>query len=87
MSAWHLHKWSFSTCTLNFLCDPIPYQWDGRQLFERVSTRINYAFIPDRHWGNRCFKRVLSALANLSPLRWDWLGLPIDEIEFKGRKC
>lgn len=86
MSAWHLHKWAFSTCTLNFLCDSIPYQWGGRPLFERVETRINYAFIPDRTWANRRLKSTLTALANLSPYHWDWLGLPIEEIEFKGRK-
>ena len=86
MAVWHLHKWAFSTCTPKLLCQALPYQWSGKSLFDMIELRINFAFIPERNLRNRCFKRVLSALANLSPFHWDWLGLPIDEIEFKGRK-
>lgn len=81
MAVWHLHKWIFSTYTPILLCSKIPYQWGGVQLFEKVLLRVNYNGVP--LWFGRC----LSRLANLSPHRWDWLGLPIEEIEFRGRKC
>ncbi len=81
MSAWHLHRWQFSTNTPLLLCDARPYQWGGRKLFEKVSLRINYV------WCRGVAGRICSRLANISPLHWDWLGLPIDEIEFTGRKC
>lgn len=80
LAQWHLHLWSFSVYSCTLLCDRIPYQWGGVQLFERLSVRINYIFIP------RFIGRPLAFLANIYPNAWDWLGLPIDEIEFKGRK-
>jgi len=81
ISVWHLHHNSFSTYTPELLCDQRLYQWEGKKLFEKSSLRINYV------WINPVLGRVLSFFANLSPLRWDWLGLPIDEIEFMARKC
>jgi len=77
---WHLHKWTFSTVTCSLLCSQIPYQWGGQKLFELEKIRINYVFIQ------KAIAAVLSVLANISPGRWDWCGLPIDEIEFWGRK-
>jgi len=77
---WYLHKWQFSTCTFDLLCTRCDYQWGGRQLFEKINLRINYIFI------SAFFGRTLSFLANLSPGKWDYLGLPIDELEFMGRK-
>lgn len=77
---WYLHKWPFSVLTCDLLCQAIPYQWKGRQLFEKKSLRINYIFI------GKILGRILEFFANLSPLKWDWLGLPIDEIEFFCRK-
>ncbi len=77
---WHLHKWPFSVVTCGLLCLKIPYQWNGVQLFEQTSLRINYIFIGKR------LGRILGYFANISPVKWDWLGLPIDEIEFEGRK-
>jgi len=81
MAAWHLHKWQFSTFTPELLCEARAYQWEGKKLFEKVSLRINFV------WLRPSLNRWLAYLANQSPLRWDWLGLPIDEIEFVGRKC
>lgn len=81
MATWHLHKWNFSTYTPMRLCESLPYQWQGKQLFEKVFLRLNYIGVPV--W----FGRIMTKLANLSPHRWDWLGLPIEEIEFKSRKC
>ncbi len=81
MSIWHLHKWQFSTFTPILLCSAIPYQWGGRQLFEKVELKVNYPYV------NRFLGYVFAKLANLSPYRWDWLGLPIQEIEFRGKKC
>lgn len=86
MGVWHLHRWSFSTHTPLMLCERLPYQFGGRRLFERVELRVNYPFIPKTHLLNRLLRAALTRLANLSPYHWDWLGLPIDEVEFCGRK-
>ncbi|MCL1920677.1 MAG: class I SAM-dependent methyltransferase [Kiritimatiellaeota bacterium] len=77
---WHLHLWPFSVFTCQLLCGCIPYQWGGRQLFEMKRVRINYIFIP------KWIGAPLSFFANIYPMAWDWLGLPIDEIEFTGKK-
>ena len=77
---WHLHKWAFSTVTCNWLCCQLPYQWSGRKIFDLEKIRINYVFV------RKPIGAVLSFFANISPGRWDWCGLPIDEIEFWGRK-
>jgi len=77
---WHLHLWPFSVFTCHFLCCCVPYQWGGIQLFEQMSLRINYIFI------RKSIGKPLAFFANIYPLAWDWLGFPIDEIEFKGRK-
>ena len=81
MATWHLHKWQFSTYTPIWLCAKLPYQWGGRQLFEKIKLNVNF---PGT---NRLFCFWFTKLANLSPFRWDYLGLPIEEIEFRGRKC
>jgi SAM-dependent methyltransferase len=80
LTPWHLHRWQFSIYTPERLCQKLPYQWGGRQLFAKVSTRINFASI------RRSVALPLGVLANLFPLFWDWAGLPIDEVEFVGRK-
>ena len=80
MTPWHLHKQQFSTYTCQRLCHNIPYLWDGRQLFENPKIRINFAFT------RRSVARPLEVMANISTYFWDWIGLPIDEIEFKGTK-
>lgn len=76
---WHLHHYQFSTITCILLCDKIPYQFGGAQLFKMESMRLNYGL----KWG---FKAIFSFLANISPVKWDWLGLPIEEIECVVRK-
>jgi len=81
MVAWHLHHYQFSTFSPELLCESRPYQWGGKRLFRKISLRINYV------WIRPVFGRFLGWLANLSPFRWDWLGLPVDEVEFKGAKC
>jgi len=81
MSIWHLHKWQFSAHTPLRLCEQLPYQWGGKKLFELCSLKVNVVYLRP------LFNRVLTRLANLCPGRWDWLGLPIDEVEFIGKKC
>ena len=80
VSVWHLHKWTFSIFTCDLLCAKIPYQWGGKQLFKKEKVHINFVFI------NRLIGRPLAWFANIWPICWDWLGLPIDEVEFVGRK-
>ena len=80
MTPWHLHKWQFSTFTCELLCHRAPYLWEGRQLFEKQRIRIRFTY------PRRPIARSLEVLANLSPGKWDYLGLPIDEVEFIGRK-
>lgn len=80
MFPWHLHHYQFSTKTCDLLCEKIPYQFGGRKLFERVALRLNYP------WAGPVFRRLYSFFANLSPGRWDYHGLTIDEIEFWARK-
>ena len=86
LAIWHLHRWSFSTYTPLFLCESRAYQWDGRHLFDAVELRINYPFTHNRRLINRLVCSLFRALANRAPHHWDWLGLPIDEVEFKVRK-
>jgi ubiquinone/menaquinone biosynthesis C-methylase UbiE len=81
MAIWHLHKWQFSAYTPELLCVQLPYQWGGKKLFDKIAIRVYIKYC------NRIFGLILTKLANLSPYRWDYLGLPIDEIEFRGRKC
>jgi SAM-dependent methyltransferase len=80
LTPWHLHCWSFSIYTPERLCQKLPYQWNGRQLFVKETIRANFSSI------RRSVALPLGLLANLFPLFWDWAGLPIDEVEFVGRK-
>lgn len=77
---WHLHRWTFSAYTCELLCSAIPYQWGGRKLFSKEQVRLNFSFTRP------AVGRPLAVLANCAPSFWDWLGLPIDEVEFIGRK-
>lgn len=81
MAIWHLHKWQFSTYTPELLCVQLPYQWGGKKLFDKIALSVNYSHC------NPILGAILSKLANLSPYRWDYLGFPIDEVEFRCRKC
>lgn len=72
---WHLHTYYFSTHTCAMLCKSLPYQWQGRQLFTFGKVKINYIFLRP------FFAKILGTLANIDPNRWDWLGLPIEEVE------
>lgn len=72
---WYLHHYQFSTVTCHLLCEKIPYQFQGKQLFDFSSIRLNYLYLRP------FFRKILSFLANISPSSWDYLGLPIDEIE------
>ncbi len=80
LAQWNLHKWQFSIYTPDRLCQKLPYQWGGRQLFEKEKCRINFSSI------RRSVGQPLGVIANVFPLFWDWAGLPIDEVEFVGRK-
>lgn len=80
LGVWHLHKCYFSTHTFNLLCQEIPYLWGGKQLFIKEQIRVNFPYVRKSAAG------LLAFLANLNPIRWDYLGLPIDEVEFVGRK-
>ncbi len=77
---WHLHKYQFSTVTCDRLCSKLPYQFAGKQLFCMASLRLNYYYMRPM------VNAVFSFLANISPGKWDYLGLPIDEIECVVRK-
>jgi len=80
LAVWHLHRWEFSVYTPERLCQKLPYQFGGRQLFQKIHKRINFSSI------RKSVGIPLGYIANLLPLFWDWAGLPIDEIEFVGRK-
>lgn len=79
-AAWHLHHHQFSTITCGLLCDQRDYLWDGRRLFVKQALRINFVYLRP------FINRILSLFANLSPTKWEYLGLPIDEIEFWAQK-
>ncbi len=79
---WHLHLQNFSTYTCDILCGNVPYQWDNRRLFNKKQVRINFPWLV----GHPILQKIFSLIANISPLFWDWLGLPIDEVEFIGTK-
>lgn len=81
VAIWHLHKWPFSVNTPDFLCRPIPYQWGGRQLFEKISLEI---LVPCPF---ACISKIVGKMANRNPGRWDRWGLPVLEITFCGKKC
>lgn len=80
LAQWHLHHWQFSIYTPELLCQKRPYQWGGCQLFVKERIRANYPAI--RH----CVALPLGFIANVFPFFWDWAGLPITEVEFRGRK-
>lgn len=79
---WHLHHYAFSSMTCMLLCDQRPYMFSGQKLFDFVSIRFNYVFCPLRP----CLRKLFTFLANKYPLKWEYLGLPIDEIEFIAKK-
>ena len=35
---WHLHLQNFSTYTCDILCGNVPYQWDNRRLFNKITA-------------------------------------------------
>ena len=79
-TAWHLHRYQFSTVTCTLICLKIPYQFGGKQLFEMVSMKVGFIYVRP------LLRKILTFLANIAPGKWDWLGLPIDEIECVCRK-
>lgn len=78
---WHLHNYAFSSVTCRLLCEGRPYQFGGQQLFEEVSLRFNYPYLTSKII-NKCF----TFLANKFQSKREYLGFPIDEIEFIARK-
>lgn len=80
LAVWHLHRCGFSVYTPELLCQAVPYQFGGRQLFKKDRIRINFSST------RKSVGIPLGLVANLFPFFWDWAGLPIDEIEFIGRK-
>lgn len=78
---WHLHHYAFSSMTCRLLCEARPYQFGGRKLFEEISLRFNYLYFL-----RPTLRRLFSFCANLFQGKWEYLGLPIDEIEFVARK-
>lgn len=73
---WHLHKNSFSSVTCELLCEQRGYQFGGKRLFEKRSIKFGYYMIRGS------FQRLFSFLANKFQSKWEYLGLPIDTIEF-----
>ena len=78
---WHLHKYAFSSVTCRLLCEQRVYQFGGKHLFEEILLKFNYLGMV-----RPLVKKILSFLANRYPSKWEYLGLPIDEIEFIARK-
>lgn len=77
---WHLHRYAFSSVTCRLLCEQRVYQFNGLHLFDEVSLRFNYLMVRP------FIGRLLSFFANKFQSKWEYLGLPIDEIEFVARK-
>ena len=70
----HLHQFSIYTFKHHLM-----YDFDyagGKHLFDTISLRHLY--------GPKL--RFLSPFANLHPLAWDWIGLPVSDIEWRGVK-
>jgi len=80
LAVWDLHRWGFSVYTPERLCQALPYQFGGRALFQKKYIKIHFSSI------RKSVGSPLEIVANIFPLFWDWAGLPIDEIEFFGRK-
>ena len=78
---WHLHKYAFSSVTCRLLCTAIDYQFEGRKLFEEVSLKFNFPYIH-----GKIRNKMFSFLANKFQAKWEYLGFPIEEIEFVARK-
>jgi SAM-dependent methyltransferase len=76
-AAWpqqHVNQFSISTFKYNLMLDD-EYA-GGEHLFETV--RLRHLYGPKM--------KVLQPLANVLPLVWDWLGLPVAEILWSGVK-
>ena len=57
------------------------------ELFERRWQRFNFTVKATRYhmpWG---VVRVLNWAANVNPWAWEWLGMPCDEMEWRGVKA
>jgi len=70
----HLHQFSIYTFKYH-LVSGVQYDM-GKQLFETTLLRHRY--------GPKL--RFIMPIANIHPLAWDWLGLPVSEVEWIGRK-
>ncbi len=70
----HRHQFSIYTFAYH-INSGVDYDL-GRKLFETVRLR---------HWYGAKL-RFLMPFANIHPLAWDWLGLPVSEIEWIGKK-
>ena len=71
----HLHQ--FSIGTFQILTWDLPYA-GGKHLFDTVRLR--------HYFGPKLKFKFLIPFANINPLAWDWLGLPVKEIEWRGIK-
>jgi ubiquinone/menaquinone biosynthesis C-methylase UbiE len=78
---WHLHKYAFSSTTCRLLCERRDYQFGGRHLFEEVLLKFNYPYIT-----NTVLKKIFSFCSNKIQAIWEYIGAPIDEIEFVAKK-
>lgn len=70
----HLHQFSIYTFKYHLMYD-FDYS-GGKHLFDTVRLR--------HYFGTKL--KFLTAFANINPLAWDWLGLPVAEIEWTGIK-
>ena len=78
---WHLHKYAFSSVTCRLLCEQRAYQFGGKRMFEEVSLKFNYPYVR-----KKVLQKALVFFANHLKGMWEYLGLPIDEIEFLAMK-
>jgi len=82
-AVWHLHKQQFSVRTPWFLCQSVPYQWNGDQLFENGMLEV---FVPCPIFHFALVQKFLNKIATKFASRWDTYGLPIVELEFHASK-
>jgi len=70
----HLHQFSIYTFVY-YLTTGLQYDF-GNKMFATLQLK---------HWYGPNL-RFLSPLANIHPLAWDWLGLPVSEIDWIGKR-
>ena len=79
---WHLHKYAFSSVTCRLLCEKRNYLFGGRLLFKEEQLKFNYPYLT-----NLVIGKIFSFFSNKFQTAWEYMGFPIDEIEFSAKKA